>query len=67
MYNVLKLDDVIEEHINWVLYLTDNNISETAKKLGMHRRSLQRYLSRKKRRKAKSPRRSKKAATRRRK
>jgi ActR/RegA family two-component response regulator len=42
----LVLDDVIEAHIRFVLWLCDNNLSEAARRLGMHRRSLQRYVVR---------------------
>jgi ActR/RegA family two-component response regulator len=42
-----KLDIVIDRHITRVMKATDHNISLAAEVLGMHRRSLQRYLRRK--------------------
>jgi two-component system response regulator RegA len=41
----MSLDRVEWEHINRVLVDCDNNISEAARVLGMHRRSLQRKLT----------------------
>jgi two-component system response regulator RegA len=41
----MSLDRVEWEHINRVLLDCDNNISEAARVLGMHRRSLQRKLA----------------------
>jgi two-component system response regulator RegA len=41
----MSLDRVEWEHINRVLVECDNNISEAARRLGLHRRSLQRKLS----------------------
>jgi two-component system response regulator RegA len=41
----MSLDRVEWEHINRVLVDCDNNISEAARVLGMHRRSLQRKLA----------------------
>jgi two-component system response regulator RegA len=41
----MSLDRVEWEHINRVLVDCDNNISEAARLLGMHRRSLQRKLA----------------------
>ncbi len=41
------LDHVIDGHILRVLDATDGNLSLAAELLGMHRRSLQRYLRRK--------------------
>ncbi|MCO4797963.1 MAG: response regulator [Colwelliaceae bacterium] len=56
--NTLKVETDIEskpmsperlewEHINQVLSSNDGNVSETARQLGMHRRTLQRKLQRK--------------------
>lgn len=42
----VRLDRVIDEHIKRVLVATDQNLSLTADLLGMHRRSLQRYVRR---------------------
>lgn len=42
----MLLDDVIEEHVRYVLWLTDDNLAEAARRMGMHRRSLQRYIKR---------------------
>lgn len=42
----VRLHRVIEAHIRRVLDAADGNLSTTAKLLGMHRRSLQRYLRR---------------------
>ncbi len=41
------LDRIIDEHIARVLAATDENLSTAAELLGMHRRSLQRYVRRK--------------------
>lgn len=41
------LDRIIDGHILRVLDATDGNLSLAAELLGMHRRSLQRYLRRK--------------------
>jgi len=41
----MSLDRVEWEHINRVLADCDGNISEAARVLGLHRRSLQRKLS----------------------
>jgi len=46
----IRLDRVIDEHVNRVLAATDQNLSLTADLLGMHRRSLQRYVRRKQQR-----------------
>ena len=43
----IRLKRVIDEHIQRVLTAADNNLSLAASLLGMHRRSLQRYLRRK--------------------
>ncbi len=45
----VRLDRVIDEHIERVLAASDQNLSLTADLLGMHRRSLQRYVRRKQR------------------
>jgi two-component system response regulator RegA len=42
---LLSTDQVEWEHIQRVLQQQDGNISQTAKLLGMHRRTLQRKLS----------------------
>lgn len=44
-HEVLSLARVEWEHINRVLADSDGNVSEAARRLGMHRRSLQRKLS----------------------
>lgn len=44
-YNLPTLDEVTEEYTNRVLESFDGNISKTARILGIHRRSLQRKLS----------------------
>jgi two-component system response regulator RegA len=41
-----KIDDVRWEHIHHVYELYGRNVSETARRLGMHRRTLQRTLAR---------------------
>lgn len=46
----VRLDRIIDEHIKRVLTATDQNLSLTADLLGMHRRSLQRYVRRKQQR-----------------
>ena len=46
----VRLDHVIDEHIERVLAASDQNLSLTADLLGMHRRSLQRYVRRKQKR-----------------
>ena len=46
----VRLDRVVDEHIRRVLTATDQNLSLTADLLGMHRRSLQRYVRRKQQR-----------------
>jgi len=46
----VRLDRVIDDHIKRVLEATDQNLSLTADLLGMHRRSLQRYVRRKQQR-----------------
>ena len=43
----LRLKRVIDQHIARVLAAADGNLSLAAELLGMHRRSLQRYKSRK--------------------
>jgi DNA-binding protein Fis len=43
----IRLARVVDEHIKRVLGATDNNLSLAAVLLGMHRRSLQRYVRRK--------------------
>jgi len=45
--NVMSPDRVEWEHINQVLSSNDGNVSETARQLGMHRRTLQRKLQKK--------------------
>lgn len=40
----LSVDRIEWEHINWVLTIHRGNISEAARQLGMHRRTLQRKL-----------------------
>ena len=47
----IRLDRVIAEHIRRVLGATDQNLSLAADLLGMHRRSLQRYVRRQESRK----------------
>ncbi len=42
----IRLKRVVDEHIQRVLGAADQNLSLTADLLGMHRRSLQRYLRR---------------------
>ncbi|MCU1277411.1 MAG: hypothetical protein JWM53_957 [bacterium] len=42
----LRLKRVIDTHIRRVLDATDENLSAAADLLGMHRRSLQRYVRR---------------------
>jgi two-component system response regulator RegA len=44
-HDVPSLDRVEWEHINRVLTDCDGNISEAARRLGLHRRSLQRKLA----------------------
>ncbi len=46
----IRLDHVIDAHIARVLGATDHNLSLAADLLGMHRRSLQRYVRRKQQR-----------------
>ena len=46
----VRLQRVIDRHVARVLEASDDNLSAAAKLLGMHRRSLQRYLRRKRRR-----------------
>lgn len=46
----VRLDRVVDEHIKRVLTAADQNLSLTADLLGMHRRSLQRYVRRKQQR-----------------
>lgn len=46
----VRLDHVIDEHVERVLAASDQNLSLTADLLGMHRRSLQRYVRRKQKR-----------------
>lgn len=43
--NPMSADRVRWEHIQRVYELCDNNVSETARRLGMHRRTLQRILA----------------------
>jgi ActR/RegA family two-component response regulator len=43
----IRLTRVVERHIARVLDAADDNLSLAAKLLGMHRRSLQRYMRRK--------------------
>lgn len=43
--NPMSADRVRWEHIQRVYELCDNNVSETARRLGMHRRTLQRILT----------------------
>ncbi|MFS4438097.1 ActR/PrrA/RegA family redox response regulator transcription factor [Paracoccaceae bacterium GXU_MW_L88] len=43
--NPMSADRVRWEHIQRVFELCDHNVSETARRLGMHRRTLQRILS----------------------
>ena len=45
--NPMSADRVKWEHINRVFELCNRNVSETARKLKMHRRTLQRILSKK--------------------
>ncbi len=45
----VHLERVIDEHIERVLDATDHNLSTAAELLGMHRRSLQRYVRRRQR------------------
>ena len=49
----IRLDRIIEEHVRKVLAATDQNLSLTAELLGMHRRSLQRYVRRQEQRRKK--------------
>lgn len=49
----IRLDRIIEEHVEKVLGATDQNLSLTAELLGMHRRSLQRYVRRQEQRRKK--------------
>lgn len=43
----VRLRNVIDQHIDRVIAASDDNVSAAAKLLGMHRRSLQRHLRRK--------------------
>ncbi|HPE30110.1 MAG TPA: response regulator, partial [Parvularculaceae bacterium] len=43
--NPMSADRVRWEHIQRVYELCDHNVSETARRLGMHRRTLQRILA----------------------
>ena len=43
--NPMSADRVRWEHIQRVFELCDHNVSETARRLGMHRRTLQRILA----------------------
>lgn len=43
----IRLKQVIDDHVARVLAATDENLSLAAELLGMHRRSLQRYVRRK--------------------
>lgn len=52
----IRLDRVIAEHIRRVLGATDHNLSLAADLLGMHRRSLQRYVRRQESRKGRGKR-----------
>ena len=45
--NPMSADRVKWEHINRVFELCNRNVSETARRLKMHRRTLQRILSKK--------------------
>ena len=42
---IVSADRIWWDHINRIYELSERNVSETARRLGMHRRTLQRILS----------------------
>jgi ActR/RegA family two-component response regulator len=50
--DIRPLDDVIDEHIMRAMQAAEFNVSVAAEALGMHRRSLQRYLRRREKKQA---------------
>lgn len=53
MAKEVELDQVVREHVDRVMDATSGNVSLAADLLGMHRRSLQRYQRRQKRKRGK--------------